>query len=275
MLNERLNNPVLNSIILGKNNKKHVLILHGLYGNLDNWRNVGSFLSKQYCVHLLDSRNHGKSFHSSSHTYNDLVNDIENYTSFYNISNLSIIGHSMGGKAAMFFAEKHPQKIDNLIILDISPRNYRYLTENEPNIIYHLNIISIIKNLNLDLYSTYSEINSQIETNDKNIKNLILKNLKKTKGKFSWKMNVEAISNNLNNIFDGLNPDNYINKKIPVKSLFIKASNSEYIDNNDKKLINFIFSNASIIDIENVGHWLHIEQPGKLQSLILDFLKMD
>jgi pimeloyl-ACP methyl ester carboxylesterase len=181
----------------------------------------------------------------------------------------------MGGKAAMFFAEKHPQKIDNLIILDISPRNYRYLTENEPNIIYHLNIISIIKNLNLDLYSTYSEINSQIETNDKNIKNLILKNLKKTKGKFSWKMNVEAISNNLNNIFDGLNPDNYINKKIPVKSLFIKASNSEYIDNNDKKLINFIFSNASIIDIENVGHWLHIEQPGKLQSLILDFLKMD
>lgn len=280
MLNRKVNNRpegenILCSNILGEKNEKHIIILHGLYGCADSWKNIGEYLSAGFCVHLLDMRNHGNSFHNDSHTYEDMVQDLLEYSHFHKLSRFSIIGHSMGGKTAMFFADKYPELTDKIIVTDISPRNYKSLTENEPIVNFHLNLISVMKNMNISSLASYSEIEALLTSQDKNIKNLILKNLKKKDGKFSWRININSLSNNLGNILSGMDPDDYIENKIHIKTLFIKTSDSNYINNNDKKLINFIFLNSEIIEIPDAGHWIHIEQPELLKMEISKFLNAD
>lgn len=105
-------------------NGQPVIILHGLYGSSDNWVPTARFLMQNFTVYIPDLRNHGKAFHYNSHTYNDLCSDLLNFIESQNISNASIIGHSMGGKAAMLFALKYEQFVKKIIIVDISPRGY-------------------------------------------------------------------------------------------------------------------------------------------------------
>lgn len=265
---------ILNSNILGQNNKKYILILHGLYGCADSWLNVGKSLSTNYCVHLLDLRNHGNSFHSDRFDYESMVDDIKNYTSFHGLNKFNIIGHSMGGKVTMSFANKYPECLDNIIIADISPRPYKSLNNNEPNTNFHLNLISNIKNLDISEIKNFSEIEVNLNNYNKNIKNLILKNLKKEAGKLIWKINVDSIFKNINNIFDGLDIEKHIENKIKTRCLFLKATNSEYICDIDRKIIDFIFSDSIVVDIPKAGHWLHIDQTEIVINEIQKFLDL-
>ena len=269
-----MSNSILHSIILGNNNTNHILILHGLYGCAETWLNIGKTLSSKYTVHLLDCRNHGKSFFDNSHKYNDLVRDVFDYINFHNLKKISIIGHSMGGKIAMFFAQKYADLLEKIVVVDISPLSYKSLLEEQENVNFHINMISFMKQLDISLFSTYSEIEKQIPFDDTKIKNLILKNLKKENGKFKWKLNLDAISQNLPYILDGLNIDNFIETKIQTPVLFIKATNSNYITNNAKKSAKYIFSNVKFAEIENSSHWVHIDQPELLKNEILNFLEL-
>jgi pimeloyl-ACP methyl ester carboxylesterase len=263
---------ILHSNILGKDNKKQILILHGLYGCSDSWLHIGKYLSSDYCVHLLDLRNHGRSFHSDVHDYYVMAEDIKRYAEHNNLSKFTVIGHSMGGKAAMFFAEKYQEFLDKLIIADISPRSYKSLIELESNIILHLNLISEIKNLDISCYSSYSEVENTLLHLKKNIRNLILKNLQKKNGRFMWRININSVYNNFNNIFDGFEVENFSDNKIEIKTLFIKGVDSDYIKEIDKKIIKYIFSDSEIIEIQGAGHWLHIDQPEIVKAEIKKFL---
>ena len=93
---------ILHSKIFGKG--PALIILHGLFGSLDNWFSIANDLAKNFEVHILDQRNHGKSFQSLSHNYNEMSRDLFNYINFHKLSRPSILGHSMGGKTAMYFA---------------------------------------------------------------------------------------------------------------------------------------------------------------------------
>ncbi len=264
---------LLNSNIIGnKNTGKTLIILHGLYGNSDSWLGVAKFLTDKFEIHLLDMRNHGKSFHSPEHTYYDMAEDLKFYTEHYKIKKTSIIGHSMGGKTAMIFADKYPDYIEKLVIADVSPRDYRELKDFSSHINFHLNLISYLKTLNPENYGSYGDFGKSIDIQDDKIKNIILKNIKKQDGKLVWILNIDAIFNNLNNIFEGLNSDDFIDKKINTEVLFIKGEESDYITRNDEKLISFIFPNSKVISLLNSGHWLHTEQPRKLAEEILVFL---
>ena len=115
---------ILNSRIIGSSDKK-IIILHGLLGSLDNWITFGKKLSlKDYEVHLIDQRNHGKSFHSDEFSYKHMSNDLKNYLDYHRIKHVSIIGHSMGGKTAMLFSLKYPDFVNKLIVVDILPISY-------------------------------------------------------------------------------------------------------------------------------------------------------
>ncbi|HEU4495495.1 MAG TPA: alpha/beta fold hydrolase, partial [Flavobacterium sp.] len=104
---------------------KPLLILHGFLGMSDNWKTLSSqFASRGFQAHALDLRNHGRSFHSDEFTYKAMARDIFEYCQFNNLSSISILGHSMGGKAAMLFATEHPEMVEKLIIADISPKYY-------------------------------------------------------------------------------------------------------------------------------------------------------
>lgn len=263
---------ILNSKITGKSGSHNkIIILHGLYGSSDSWLRVAKHFEKDYEVHLLDLRNHGDSFHSEVHTYSTMAEDVKYYMNYHNLEKVFLIGHSMGGKTAMIISNKYPKNIEKCVIADISPRNYKSLLDHSPQVQFHLNLISHFRTLNPERFSTYRDFSKSIDVSSEEIKNLILKNVKKRAGALKWKLNVDAIHNNLGNILDGLDPDDFIDEKIEPQTLFLKGEKSEYITKNDEKLIDFIFSDVKIETVPVAGHWMHIEQPHKVSELIKDF----
>ncbi len=263
---------ILNYRKFDNNKNNELVILHGLYGSGESWTRVANFLSNNYNIFLPDLRNHGDSFHHHSHTYPELALDVKNWADSINLKNFNLLGHSMGGKTAMFFAEKYPNYLNKLIIADISPRDYSNLMQHVPNVNFHLNLISMMLNLQPEKYKSYREIASILSDYDENIKNIVLKNLIKKDGQMSWKLNLKAISDNLPEIMKGLDPDNFIDNKILIPTLFLKGELSNYLTEQDTKLIEFIFPNSKIEVINNTGHWLHFENPKEVASKIINFL---
>ena len=114
---------ILNSKILGDSDES-LIILHGLFGSLDNWYSIAKELSKSFQVHIIDQRNHGKSFHHNNHNYDLMSHDLYNYIQHNEIKDPIILGHSMGGKTAMAFSFHYPNSLKKLIIIDIAPKKY-------------------------------------------------------------------------------------------------------------------------------------------------------
>ena len=112
--------PILHSKILGQG--KPLLILHGLFGMGDNWITLGRRFAENFQVHLIDLRNHGRSFHDEVMDYEAMVQDLWQYIQFYKLGQVSILGHSMGGKVAMLMAVTYPEWVANLIVADIAPK---------------------------------------------------------------------------------------------------------------------------------------------------------
>ncbi len=263
---------LLNSKIIGSTNN-NILIAHGLYGNCDSWLNIAKLLAENYTIHLLDLRNHGKSFHHKEMNYKEMVNDILEYSSTHNLDAFHFIGHSMGGKLAIHFANLYPSRLKKIIVADISPKSYVSLTEKNEIINSHLNLISFIKNFDLDKYKARGEILEQLSDFPDTTKSIILKNIEKKVGGLKWRINIDSIFNNLDLIMSGLDIDDFINKKIETKALFLKAENSNYIDTNDEKIIKFIFPNSEIRTILNASHWLQIEQAEQVALEIIKFIE--
>ncbi|MEJ5267973.1 MAG: alpha/beta hydrolase [Bacteroidales bacterium] len=263
---------LLNSKIIGSGDKT-VIVLHGLYGSSDSWLPVVKYFPADYQFHLLDLRNHGNSFHSDEFNYEVMINDLLEYLEFHKISSAYFIGHSMGGKLAMFFADKFPYKIRKAVIADISPRSNNSLLETDPKSLFHLNLISKMSSINIENFKTYKEIEEFFADLDKKTISVILKNIKKFDNKFHWKINIESIKNNLPEILKGLDIDNFIENKIEVPVLFLKGEHSDYISSTDLKMIKFIFSNSDIKIVENAGHWLHVEKPREVSLYIREFFE--
>ena len=117
-----MSTKILHSTIKGSG--RPLLILHGYFGMSDNWKSLGNQFSEEYQVHLIDQRNHGRSFHEDEFNYEVLVEDLRSYIEHYLLEKVYIIGHSMGGKTAMLFSVTYPKLLEKLIVVDISPRMY-------------------------------------------------------------------------------------------------------------------------------------------------------
>ena len=113
---------VLHSLVLGKG--EPLIVLHGFLGMGDNWKTLALKFSDTYEVHLVDQRNHGRSFHDDDFSYEDMVEDLLRYIESKNLNRVNILGHSMGGKTGMLFAVEHPDLVHKLIVADIAPRFY-------------------------------------------------------------------------------------------------------------------------------------------------------
>lgn len=261
----------LRSNIIGSSDR-NLVILHGLYGNSDSWIRVAKDLTDFFTVHMLDLRNHGESFWSDEHNYPVMSEDLYLYFRSKGIQSANLIGHSMGGKVAMEFAAKYSQMIDKMVIADISPRSHKALLDYDKTSNFHLNLLSLMKSINLEDYTEYIELSKLLLPYGETVKNVVLKNIAKLDGKFSWKINVDSLLNNLPYIMEGLDPDDFIDNKISVETLFLQAENSNYITNSDKKLIDFIFNKYYFKLIPNAGHWLHYDNPADTSNAIKEFL---
>ena len=253
--------PVLHSKIIGKG--QALFILHGLLGMGDNWITLArKYANEGFQVHLIDQRNHGKSFHDDEMNYEEMSLDLKNYADYYQLTNFDLIGHSMGGKTAMYFAINYPEMINKLIIVDIAPKYYHP---------HHHFIFEAIHSVDLNTTDRRKIENSLInKLQNKAIAAFLAKNIKRNKdGTFQWKANISVLEENLDTLGESLPPLSVYKKPV----LFIQGEKSPYIQKSDYKLIKAHFPEAKIVLIPNSGHWVHAEQPTLFFNKTLDFLK--
>lgn len=252
---------ILHSNIIGEG--KPLIILHGFLGMSDNWNTLGKqYAENGFEVHMVDQRNHGRSFHTIEFSYELMVTDLFNYCNHHQLKSVNIIGHSMGGKTAMFFAVTYPEMVDLLVIADISPKHF------EP---HHQTILEGLNSIDFSTVKSRSDADEQLEKYVDNhlIRQFLLKNLyRKSKNEYAFRFNLQSLTNNDDNIGDAL-PEN---SKFDKKTLFIKGGNSNYILAEDLDLIKKHFPNATIATIENTGHWLHAEKPERFLETSLALL---
>ena len=255
---------ILHSIILGEG--KPLCILHGFLGMLDNWKTLGSsYAENGFCVHLIDQRNHGKSFHSPDFNYDLLSNDLLEYLNFHNIENTYLIGHSMGGKTAMQFACSYSERVAKLLIADIAPKFY------PP---HHQSIIDGLNAINIGNLQSRKEADDQLKKyiSDNGTRQFLLKNLYRNESKkLEFRFNLEVLSEKMEEIGDNISSSEHFDGP----TLFLRGDRSEYVTQNDRESITRHFPKASIETIDNAGHWLHAENPTQFFEKSLAFFDND
>ena len=240
---------------------KPLLILHGLFGSLDNWITLAKQFATQYEVFLIDQRNHGRSPHSDEFNYSLMAEDLNEFIDTHQIQNPILLGHSMGGKAVMQFAVNYPNGFDKMIVVDISPRAYP---------VHHYQIFEGLNSLNLSSFKSRTEADQALGKHIENfaVRQFLLKNMYRTKEKtFAWRMNLPVVEETIELIADEITYEKPI--KNPV--LFVRGTKSFYLGEEDKILTKQMFPNSKMIDIE-AGHWIHAEKPRELLEEITHFL---
>jgi esterase len=238
-----------------------IIILHGLFGMLDNWQTVARKLAENYTVFIIDQRNHGKSPHDPELDYPTMAEDLKYFMEQNWIYKAHLIGHSMGGKTVMQFALEYPDMVDKLIVVDIAPKKYEG---------GHQAIFEALFSLDLDKIQGRSHAETQLgeKIEETGIRQFLLKNLsRKKEGGYTWKMNLSAIFEHYEDILDAISGDG-----VDMETLFIKGGNSKYIQEKDRDIIVDLFPNFTIQTVDNAGHWVHAEQPAILMDMVLEFL---
>ncbi len=241
---------------------KHLIVLHGLFGSSQNWATQCRALATDYSVHALDLRNHGQSPHCEPMNYSVMAEDIVRYIDEQHLQNVSILGHSMGGKVAIEVAIKYPHLLDKVIIVDITPKAY------PP---HHNEIFDALKTLNLATLATRSDADRQLEkaVKHRDVRSFLLKNLyRNEQGQFAWRFNLQILIDDYPDISLGPTHDG----KFDGPTLFIKGGNSDFIQAGDEKIIRHYFSTAQFKLIQNAGHWPHTEKPTVFTHIVRQFL---
>lgn len=241
-----------------------VIILHGLFGQSDNWVTVGRRIADQFHVFIPDLRNHGRSPHTSIHSFPAMADDLAAFIEDHKIENPVLIGHSMGGKTAMTYALENPGKVKKLVVIDISPGKY-------PERVTHTQVISQMLSIDLEKVTTRSEVEKILSSRiaDTRVRMFILKNLYyKIHGKLAWRLNLDAINQSMDLLFDSVSSEN----KYSGPSLFIRGGKSDYVPDVDIPLIKSMFPEAVVKTISGASHWVHADAPEELCSLLSEFL---
>ena len=239
------------------------VILHGFLGMSDNWKTLGTkFSDEGFEVHLVDQRNHGKSFHDDEFNYEILVEDLKNYCDEHELKDIILLGHSMGGKTSMLFSVMYSEYVSKLIVADIAPRFY-------PR--HHHDILNGLSALDFDVIKSRVQAEKVLSDYVAHMptRQFLLKNIYwKKKGQLALRINLEALINNIDEIGEGL--PNHL--KFEGDTLFLKGDRSEYITDDDEKAIKAQFENAMIITIQDAGHWLHAENPEGFFEAVMNFV---
>lgn len=252
---------VLHSQIIGSGNP--FVILHGFLGMGDNWKTLGNrWAEAGYEVHLLDLRNHGRSFHSDVFSYIVMASDLKNYCEAYGLNKIILLGHSMGGKVAMQFAVSHPEMVSILIVADIAPKAY------PP---HHQDILKALSALDFSTIKSRGEAEDILSEyiKDQGTRLFLLKNLyRKTKKELALRINLPVLSEKIGEVGAALPED----ALYEGDTLFLGGEKSGYIEPMDQILIKKHFPKATIATVSNAGHWLHAENPDEFYENVMNFL---
>ncbi len=240
------------------------IIMHGYLGMSDNWKSFGTQLaSLGYEVHLLDLRNHGRSFHDSVFTYDAMVEDVHNYMTEQKLEHAIVLGHSMGGKVAMKFATTYPDKVLKLLVADIAPKAYAP---------HHQDILAGLNAVDFSKKPSRNEVDEILSAYVKDVSTrmFLMKSLYWIEpGQLAFRFNLAVFNQDENVIGEGLSENAFYEGA----TLFLKGARSNYILDSDAEMIKRIFPNSKIVSIADAGHWLHAENPEDFYQAVKIFLE--
>lgn len=239
-----------------------LVILHGLFGSLDNWQSLAKQFAKDYSVYIVDQRNHGKSPHKEQFDYPTLAEDLVNFLDQQGIYQSSIIGHSMGGKTAMQFAMDSSDRIEKMVVVDMAPVTY------PP---HHTQILEALNAFPLEKITNRQDADDFLQPliPDFAVRQFLLKNLQRSGGSgFEWKFNLASISKQYEKILAGLESS----YAIDTPTLFLSGGKSEYVKPEYHDEIREMFPEAQFQVVDDAGHWVHAEAPGEFMERVKGFL---
>lgn len=251
--------PILNFQQSGTG--EQLILIHGLLGSLDNLNMVARGLATDYCITNIDVRNHGYSFHDNDMSYESMTQDIIDTLDHLSIESAHILGHSMGGKIAMQTALTFPQRVNKLVVADISPVEY------PP---HHQNIIKGLLSLKLKSYENRKEADLALAeyVPETGVRQFLLRNLVKNDNELTFKSNIGFIAQCYSQIMKSCRVD----RSFTNPTLFIKGGNSDYINPSHQAIIKQLFPLSKAKIIQGAGHWLHAEKTASFNKIVKDFL---
>jgi len=239
-----------------------LIILHGLFGMLDNWQTLAKRFAEKYMVIAIDQRNHGRSPHLAEHNYPLMANDLKEFLENNWIYKAHILGHSMGGKTALQFAMDFPDMVDKLVSVDMGIKKY-------PG--GHDAIFEALFSIDIKNLEKRSDAQEQLMTkiDDLGVVQFLMKNLsRKKEGGFAWKMNLDALHKDYQNILSPIEGTEF-----GGETLFVRGGASRYVLDEDWNSIQELFPNSKLETVDGAGHWVHAVAPEELFGIVSEFLQ--
>jgi pimeloyl-ACP methyl ester carboxylesterase len=240
-----------------------LIILHGLFGSGANWRSIAQRLADTWQVILPDLRNHGDSPHAPTNRYQDIAGDTLALMDRLGLARAHLLGHSLGGKAAMLLASRAPERIDSLTVVDIAPRAYPPL---------HLELFRALHAVPLARITSRREASEAMAAHISNpaVRDFLLTNLARDgNGRFHWRLNLAG----LEEAYEELNAMPFLDRLYEGPALFIRGGHSDYVRDADLGLIHQSFPRACVVSLPLAHHWPHVETPNEFLRALRDFLE--
>lgn len=249
---------------LGPAGATPVVILHGLFGSSDNLGSIARELAEPtepdvpaYDVVVVDLRDHGRSPHTATTSYPAMAGDVHALVEQLGLKEIVLVGHSMGGKAAMLFAQRWPERLKHLVVIDISPKEHANNQEY---------IVSALRTADLAPGRTRKEVEARIaqQIKEPGVVQFLLKSLYwKSEDQLAWRMNVDLLAREMDKILAAIGPET-----VRVPTTFVRGGQSDYIVREDLPAIKEQFPNSKVETIPFAGHWVHAQAPDEVVAII-------
>ena len=238
-------------------------ILHGLFGSARNWDSIVRRLAAKRRVVAFDLRNHGASEWADDMDYRAMAEDIRAALHERGHDRYALLGHSMGGKAAMVAALRYPDEVERLVVVDIAPVEYPA---------HHLGFVHAMRDLDLSTITRRGEADAKLAgaVPDAGERGFLLQNLVFENGRLRWRLNLDAIERDMPALvgFPRIEPGSVY----PGPTLFVAGDRSDYVRSEYEPAIKRLFPAGGLRRIANAGHWLHAEQPDAFVAIVEPFL---
>lgn len=247
----------------GQQENPKLVILHGFFASSRNWRQIAKKLAQNYHVYVPDLRNHGLSPHEAEMDYPIMAADVKAFIAEHKIIKPHLLGHSMGGKVAMWLALNDPDLIQKLIVVDIAPVSYQHSFENVIKALLGLPLVEISNRKQAEDFLSES-------LPDLSFRQFILQNLILKEGEYCWRTDLAIFQKAAPAIIafpnsEGLTP-------FSGQSIFVVGEKSTHVKKQYYDKIETLFPRATIKILANSGHWLHAEQPDQFLAVVNSFI---
>ncbi len=240
-----------------------LLLLHGLFGSKRNWRAVAKALAPRHRVFALDLRNHGDSPWTDEMDYPAMAADLAQFVARHRLTPCAVLGHSMGGKAAMVFALAHPEEVARLAVIDTAPVGSPVADGASP--------AAILAGVPLATCDSREDADAALADHlaDARIRGFLLQNLvRDTAGNLAWRVNLETLRRAADTLAGF--PD--VTSTYAGPTLFLGGGESNYLRPAHAPEIRRLFPTAAIEHLPGAGHWVHVDRPTAFVERIERFL---